>query len=109
MQNAPSSPSADSSVEDLKALLAEAEQALVSAGEHAGHGADALRSRLRSALEGGKAAALHAAEFAKKQACRADEGIRTHPYAAIGVAAGVGLLLGALLTRCACSRSPADR
>lgn len=96
--------SADSTLDELKGLLAEAEKALSSANGEASEEVDALRGRLRDALDEGKASARRALDYAKEQAAHADEAIHTHPYAAIGIAAGVGLLAGALLTRCACKR-----
>lgn len=96
--------SADSTLDELKGLLAEAEKALSSASGEASEEVAALRGRLREALDEGKASARRALDYAKHQAVEADEAIHTHPYAAIGIAAGIGLLAGALLTRCACKR-----
>lgn len=94
-----SSASTESTLDDLKALLAEAETALASAAEKPAEEIHALRERLRSAIDEGKATARHAMEVAREQASRADEAVRAHPYAAIGVAAGVGLLAGLVLGR----------
>jgi len=96
--------SADSTLDELKGLLAEAEKALSSAGGDAAEEFATLRGRLRDALDETKAGARRALDYAKDQATHADEAIHTHPYAAIGIAAGIGLLAGALLTRCACKR-----
>ncbi|MBC8009205.1 MAG: DUF883 domain-containing protein [Burkholderiales bacterium] len=91
--------SADSTLDDLKALLAEAETALSSVGDHASEEVTSLRGRLREALAEGKLTARHALEYAKEKGAVADEAIHTHPYIAIGIAAGVGLLAGALIAR----------
>lgn len=91
--------SADSTLDELKALLAEAESALASAADHPAEEIQALRARLRDALAEGKATARHAVELAREQASRADEAVRAHPYAAIGIAAGVGLVAGLVLGR----------
>lgn len=90
---------ADATLDELKSLLAEAEKALASAGDTATEEVAALRGRLRDALAEGKAGARRVYERAKEQAHRADEAIHTHPYVAIGIAAGVGLLAGALISR----------
>lgn len=90
---------ADATLDELKSLLAEAEKALASAGDTATEEVTALRGRLRDALDEGKAGARRVYERAKAQAHRADEAIHTHPYVAIGIAAGVGLLAGALISR----------
>lgn len=100
-----SAASSDSTLDELKGLLAEAEKALASAPGEASEEVTALRDRLRGALEEGKVTARRALDYAKEQASHADEAIHTHPYAAIGIAAGVGLLVGALITRrCSCNR-----
>jgi ElaB/YqjD/DUF883 family membrane-anchored ribosome-binding protein len=94
-----SAPSSERTLDELKALLAEAEQALSATGEAASEEMSALRVRLRGALAQGKVTARHALEIAKEKAAKADEAIHTHPYIAIGIAAGVGVLLGALICR----------
>jgi ElaB/YqjD/DUF883 family membrane-anchored ribosome-binding protein len=93
------SESADSTVKELKALLAEAEGVLAATGSEAAAGVASLRDRTKAALEKTREAAHHAMDVAKQRASEADKAIHEHPYAAIGVAAGVGLLLGALLSR----------
>ena len=57
------------------------------------------RKRLQAALERGKEALGHLQDRAVEQAKVADEVIRDHPYQSIGVAFGVGALMGALLAR----------
>lgn len=89
----------DSTVEEIKALLAEAEKVIASSKDIASEEISSLRDRLRSAVDRGRETATKAAEMARHGYAQADEAIHTHPYAAIGVAAGLGLLLGALLTR----------
>lgn len=78
--------------EDAKALLAAtghlAEEKVVEA-----------RQRLSNALEKGKETWERVQDRAVQSAKAADETIREHPYQAIGVAFGVGALLGYLLTR----------
>lgn len=95
----------DSTLDELKALLAEAEKALSAAGDGASEEVVNLRGRLRDALAEGRATARHALDYAKEKAHLADEAIHTHPYVAIGIAAGVGVLAGALIARnCSASR-----
>lgn len=78
--------------EDAKALLAAtadvAEEKVVEA-----------RKRLVSALEKGKAAWNRVQERAVEGAKATDEMIHEHPYKALGIAFGVGALLGYLLSR----------
>ncbi len=91
--------SAGTSVEDLRALLREAEEALGNA-----QGADSdeiqhLRERLRDVLAEGKMTLKKVTENVRRQAGRADEAIRSKPYQSIGAAAVVGLVAGLLLSR----------
>lgn len=96
------SESPDATVKELKTLLAEAEKVLAAGGEEAATAVANLRDRTRAALEKSRASARHVFDLAKERATEADEAIHQHPYVAIGVAAGAGLLLGALIGRCRC-------
>lgn len=101
--NSAVSESTDATVKELKALLAEAEGVLSATGSEAAAGVAALRDRAKVALEKCRETASHALEDAKEaakaRAAEADKAIHEHPYVAIGVAAAMGLLLGALLSR----------
>ena len=57
------------------------------------------RKRLSNALDRGKEAWGQVQDCAISQAKAADEVIRDHPYQSIGIAFGVGALLGLLLRR----------
>jgi ElaB/YqjD/DUF883 family membrane-anchored ribosome-binding protein len=57
------------------------------------------RRRLQSALEKGREALATAQAKAVAGAKATDKIVRTHPYQAIGIALGVGLLTGYLLGR----------
>ena len=87
-------------VEHLRALLAEAEQALgTELTEGAGEKLSSLRERLSEAkekLEHGFSVAREKVVHGAKQA---DTAIRSHPYESLAIALGVGVLLGALLRR----------
>lgn len=84
---------------DLKALVRDAE-ALVSAtaGDLSEKTKDA-RARLTAALEKAKATGRHLQEKSIATAKAADKVVREHPYESIGVAFGLGLLIGVLVTR----------
>ena len=86
------SESAGQIVEDAKALL-------LATANIAEEKVVAARSRLNAALQSGKYALAQAQEKAIAGAKAADETIREHPYQAIGVALGVGVLAGFLLGR----------
>jgi ElaB/YqjD/DUF883 family membrane-anchored ribosome-binding protein len=87
---------AESTSHDLKSLLREAEQAL--AGE-AGDKVEELRDRLRAAINEGRYSLAALREETVRRAKQADGLIRENPYYAIGVAAGVGALIGILVCR----------
>ncbi len=90
---------ADTTLDEIKALLREAEQTLSRAGDNASDEVQDLRERLRGVLADGQAKVKDVAAAARRQAARADEAIRANPYQAIGIAAGVGLLAGYLISR----------
>jgi len=85
---------AEVTAEDIRQLLREAEEALRST---TGEQMEALRERMRHALANGRTTAERLRDEAMRQAERADELVRSHPYQAIGVAMGVGACMGALL------------
>ena len=103
MDNAQSRIARDRVLDDLKALASYAEALLRATASDASDKAQEARARLTAALEKAKttyddlqAQGIAAAKAAGK---KADDTIRAHPYESIGIAFGVGLLLGALLRR----------
>ncbi|MDO8539317.1 MAG: DUF883 family protein [Opitutaceae bacterium] len=88
---------------DLKALAGDAEALIRATADDASDKAKEARSRLTAALEKAKANyeefQAQGIESAKEAVKKADDTIRTHPYESIGIAFGIGLLVGALLRR----------
>ena len=84
---------------DLKALSRDAEALMHATAGQAGEKASELRARLAAALESAKATCHRVEEKAIAGAKVADKAIREHPYESIGVAFGVGLLIGVLVGR----------
>jgi ElaB/YqjD/DUF883 family membrane-anchored ribosome-binding protein len=88
---------------DLRAIAADAEALLQATADDAGDKAKETRARLAAALENAKATyqefKAEQIDSAKAAISKADQTIRAHPYEAIGVAFGIGILLGALLRR----------
>ncbi|MBA4136208.1 MAG: hypothetical protein C0518_02690 [Opitutus sp.] len=85
---------------DLRSLVVEAEQMMESSGtEYSADAVDALRARYEAVQE--RLGVMYAS--AKKNVVAGakctDEAIRSHPYQAIAIAAGVGLLAGVLIGR----------
>jgi len=87
----------DTLAEDARALMA-------ATADVAGEKVSEARKRLVAALDSAKEIAGRVRDKAVEGAKAADEAVREHPYQAIGVAFGVGALLGYLVMR-RCSRS----
>ena len=88
---------------DFRAVVADAEELLHltagQAGEKAGAARDRIQQRLRLAraeLDRTEAAALRRA---REAAAATDGYVRAHPWTTTSIAAGIGLLLGMLISR----------
>ncbi len=84
-------------------MVDEADQLLKNAQRAGQVQFDSVRGKLSGPLDEARDGLAHLEETAALQARRAvqatDQAVRAHPYAAMGVAAGVGLLLGMLIAR----------
>lgn len=89
--------------QDMRTLVRDAEDLLLAAQKQGSEGVSAMRDRLESSLKQAKAQIWDGQqqmfERARDTARRTNEAVHVHPWTAIGVAAGAGLLLGALLMR----------
>jgi ElaB/YqjD/DUF883 family membrane-anchored ribosome-binding protein len=86
-------------VSDLKVLVRDAEELMKATAGQAGEKLAELRSRLAAALESAKATCHRLEEKTIAAAKVTDRTIRDHPYESIGIAFGVGLLVGVLVGR----------
>lgn len=88
---------------DLRTLVRDAENLLQATAGELGERAAAARSRLTLALERAKRTYNQLQErtvaAAKVAARKADAVVREHPYHSVGMAFGLGLLIGVLVTR----------
>ena len=88
-------------VNDLKNLVADAEELLKATASQAGEKISAARQKIDQSLVEGKKALADAEKtvMAKSKECAemADDYVRENPWTAVGVAAGVGLVLGILI------------
>lgn len=88
---------------DLRTVIADAEGLLKLGGAEAGEAASEARGKLQDRLAQLKDKLTHLQDEAvlrSKAAGRAaDAYVHEHPWQAMGVAAGVGLLLGLLISR----------
>lgn len=83
----------------LKALVQDAEELMNATAGQAGEKASEARSRLAAALDSAKATYQRLEERTIAAAKATDKTIRQHPYESIGVAFGLGLLVGVLVAR----------
>ena len=90
-------------VDDLAAVLAEAEEMLKRAAVETGDKARDLRSQVETQLLRAKLKLQEiegeAIDHAKAAARATDDYVHDHPWQAIGIAAAVGLLIGLLMNR----------
>jgi ElaB/YqjD/DUF883 family membrane-anchored ribosome-binding protein len=88
---------------DLQTLSRDAEELLKATAGDVSDKAKEARSRMSAALDRAKATysqmQAQTLATAKAAAKKADTVIRAHPYESIGIAFGVGLLIGVLVTR----------
>jgi ElaB/YqjD/DUF883 family membrane-anchored ribosome-binding protein len=85
--------------DDLRVLMRDAEELLkVTAGDVSEKAKEA-RSRLAEAIEKAKTTCHRLEEKTVAAAKATDKAIREHPYESIGIAFGVGILLGVLIGR----------
>lgn len=84
---------------DLKSVVSDAEALMKATAGQAGEKVNEMRGRLATALESAKATCRQLEEKTVAAAKATDRTIREHPYESIGVAFGLGLLLGVLVTR----------
>ena len=89
----------DKIIADLKRIVHDSEELLFATKDAAGDKAQEVRERLTDALDTAKRTCHRLEEKAIEGAKAADRTIRDHPYQSIGVAFGVGLLIGVLVTR----------
>lgn len=90
-------------VADLRVLIGDTEELLRATASHAGEKASAARERMQVSLAAAKeklADTEQALMLRTREAAQAtDKYVQEHPWPAVGIAAGIGFLLGALLAR----------
>ena len=86
-------------VADFKALMRDAEDLMKVTADDLGEKAKEARERLTEAISKAKDSCAGLEEKAAASAKATDKVIREHPYQSLGVAFGVGLLIGVLINR----------
>lgn len=89
----------DRLIGDLHAVVAEAESLLRATAGQSGEGAAELRAKVQATLERARRGLQEMQDAAIQKAKAADAYVHEKPWQAIGVAAGIGLLLGLLIGR----------
>jgi ElaB/YqjD/DUF883 family membrane-anchored ribosome-binding protein len=93
----------DKLMSDLRLVIADAEELLRLTADQAGEGTAELRGRVQGRLQQAKAELTHIQDMAvakvKAAGLASDEFIHENPWRSIGVAAGVGLVIGLLIGR----------
>ena len=82
----------DDMMQDLRAVIADAEELLRATADQAGPKIEEVRARAEESLRAAR-------EHLKGAGAELDSQVRANPWAAVGIAAGVGLVLGILLSR----------
>ena len=93
----------DKLMSDLRVVIADAEQLLRMTVDQVGEDAADVRSRVQARMNQAKADLVHLQEAAvakvKAAGHATDEFVHENPWKSIGIAAGVGLLMGLLISR----------
>lgn len=103
MPDAGSDVSKDKLVQDFKLVIADAEELLKATASQAGEKVSAARERIQDRLHTAKIKLAEAEEallIRTREAAKAtDEFVHDKPWYAVGIAAGVGLIVGMLIGR----------
>ena len=89
--------------DDLGTLAEDARALMAATADMAGEKVGEARKRLAATLDSGKEILGRVKEKAVEGAKAADEALHEHPYQALGIALGVGALIGYLVAH-RCSR-----
>lgn len=91
--------STDKLMADLRAVVRDAEELLRATAGQGSAQLQELRERAEESLGAARARLQEAGEEAREAARDIDQQVRASPWAAVGIAAAAGLLLGLLLGR----------
>jgi ElaB/YqjD/DUF883 family membrane-anchored ribosome-binding protein len=86
-------------LQDLRAVVHDGEELLKAGAQDLSERGMAARERLAAALEVAKETRRKLEERARASARAADRVIREHPYQSVGIAFGIGMLIGVLVNR----------
>lgn len=93
----------DRLMSDLRTVISDAEELLRITSDQASEAAADVRTRVQARMNQAKVDLLHLQEAtvakAKAAGHAADEFVHENPWKSIGIAAGIGLLMGLLVSR----------
>lgn len=96
-------PQKDKLMGDLRVVIADAEELLRMTADQAGEGVADIRSRVQTKMNQAKIDLIQLQDAAVAKAKAAghatDEFVHENPWKSIGIAAGVGLVIGLLVSR----------
>ena len=96
-------PSSDQLIGEFKALMADAEALIKATEGHADGAIGSIRSKALETIAGAKESLAgiegQLADNPKAAAASADDFVHRNPWEAVGVAAGLGLLIGLFIRR----------
>jgi ElaB/YqjD/DUF883 family membrane-anchored ribosome-binding protein len=99
LEGRPDAVTRDKLVQDLKTVLRDAEDLIKATAGELGDKTKEARQRLTATVESARSSLTDLENRAVASARATDKLIREHPYPSIGVAVGLGLLLGLLVNR----------
>ena len=90
-------------VQDLKIVISDAEELLRATASTAGERVAVAREKVQDSLDRAKVKLAEVEDVIidrSKEAARvADEYVHDHPWSAVGIAAGIGVIIGMLISR----------
>lgn len=93
----------DKLISELRTVISDAEELLRMTADEAGDGAASLRGRVKDRMNQAKDDLMRlqaaAMDRAREAGDAADEFVHENPWQSIGVAAGIGLVVGMLVAR----------
>lgn len=93
----------DKMVDDFKSIINDADDLLQATAKVSGEGFNLTRAKFAEKLKTAKASLADAEQIvvdkAKQTATAADDYVKGNPWTAVGIAAGVGLLIGFLAAK----------
>ena len=100
---APSEAGKEKLIQDFRVVVSDAEELLRATAGQAGEKAAAVRERAKENLAAAKVRLAEAEEAvaakAKHAAKATDEYVHENPWRAVGIGAGIGLIIGMLISR----------